>query len=137
MILIVVLCLCLTSIYQVNGTRIISKEEELELERQLKLINKPPIKSIQTEFGHIVDCIDINKQLAFDHSLLKDHKIQNSGLLRNRPSMIGLQQDACPSGTVPIRRTTKSDLIAIRSMSNNIYPQTTKVPNIHRAVIQM
>ena len=47
MILIVVLCLCLTSIYQVNGTRIISKEEELELERQLKLINKPPVKSIQ------------------------------------------------------------------------------------------
>ena len=46
MILIVVLCLCLTSIYQVNGTRIISKEEELELERQLKLINKPSIESI-------------------------------------------------------------------------------------------
>ena len=45
--------------------------------------------------------------------------------------MIGLLQDACPSGTVPIRRTTKADLIAIRSMSNNIYPQTTKVPNIH------
>ncbi|KAL0007354.1 hypothetical protein SO802_008856 [Lithocarpus litseifolius] len=132
----------------VNGTRIISKEEELELERQLKLINKPPVKSIQTEFGHIVDCIDINKQLAFDHPLLKDHKIQerphfskrttkNAGLSRNRPSMIGLQQDACPSGTVPIRRTTKADLIAIRSMSNNIYPQTTKVPNMHRAVIQM
>ena len=47
MILIVVLCLCLASSYQVNGTRIASKEEELELERQLKLINKPPIKSIQ------------------------------------------------------------------------------------------
>ncbi|XP_050281536.1 uncharacterized protein LOC126722427 [Quercus robur] len=148
MILIVVLCLCLTSIYQVNGTRIISKEEELELERQLKLINKPPIKSIQTKFGHIVDCIDINKQLAFDHPLLKDHKIQerphfskrttkNAGLSQNRPLMIGLQQDACPSGTVPIRRTTKADLIAIRSMSNIIYPQTTKVPNTHRAVIQM
>ncbi|KAK4592411.1 hypothetical protein RGQ29_016807 [Quercus rubra] len=102
----------------------------------------------QTKFGHIVDCIDINKQLAFDHPLLKDHKIQerphfskrttkNAGLSRNRPSMIGLQQDACPSGTVPIRRTTKADLIAIRSMSNIIYPQTTKVPNTHRAVIQM
>ena len=47
MILIVVLCLCLTSIYQVNGIRIVSKEEELELDRQLKLINKPPVKSIQ------------------------------------------------------------------------------------------
>ena len=56
---------------------------------------------------------------------------KNAGLLRNRPSMIGLQQDACPSRTVPIRRTTKADLIAIRSMSNNIYAQTTKVPNIH------
>ncbi|KAK7843957.1 hypothetical protein CFP56_011808 [Quercus suber] len=62
--------------YQVNGTRTTSKEEELELERQLKLINKPPVKSIQTEFGSIVDCVDINKQLAFDHPLLKDHKIQ-------------------------------------------------------------
>ena len=47
MILIVVFCLGLTSIYQVNGTRIISKEEELELESELKLINKPPVKSIQ------------------------------------------------------------------------------------------
>ena len=33
-------------------------------------------------------------------------------------------KDACPLGTVPVRRTTKEDLIAIRSMSNNIYPQT-------------
>ena len=47
MILIMILCLCLASSYRVNGTRIISKEEDLELERQLKLINKPPIKSIQ------------------------------------------------------------------------------------------
>ncbi|KAK4592414.1 hypothetical protein RGQ29_016810 [Quercus rubra] len=105
-------------------------------------------KDYGTKFGYIVDCIDINKQLAFDHPLLKDHKIQerphfskkttkNARLSRNRSSMIGLQQDACPSGTVPIRRTTKADLIAIRSMSNNIYPQTTKVPNEHNAVIKM
>ena len=47
MILIVVLYLCLISIYQVNGTQIISKEEELDLERQLELISKPPVKSIQ------------------------------------------------------------------------------------------
>ena len=33
-------------------------------------------------------------------------------------------KDACLSGTVPIHRTTKEDLIAIRSMSNNMYPQT-------------
>ncbi|TKY56070.1 hypothetical protein E2542_SST20504 [Spatholobus suberectus] len=29
-----------------------------------------------TNFGDIVDCIDINKQLAFDHPLLKNHKLQ-------------------------------------------------------------
>ncbi|KAK4592412.1 hypothetical protein RGQ29_016808 [Quercus rubra] len=148
MILIVVLCLCLASSYQVNGTRIASKEEELELERQLKLINKPPVKSIQTEFGSIVDCVDINKQLAFDHPLLKDHKIQerpcfalrrtkNAGPSQNKHSLIGLMKDACPSGTVPVRRTTKEDLIAIRSMSNNIYPQTAASRGVYAAMIQM
>ena len=45
--ILVVLCLCLTSCYQVNGTLIIYKEEDLELGRQLKLINKLPLKSIQ------------------------------------------------------------------------------------------
>ncbi|XP_065625332.1 protein neprosin [Quercus suber] len=96
---------------------------------------------VSTEFGYIVDCIDINKQLAFDHPLLKDHKIQKRPRFPLRtikkPSMFGLLEDACPSGTVPIRRTTKEDLIAIRSMSNNIYPQTAAAPGIHRAQIQM
>ena len=41
-----VLCLCLTICYRVNGTRIVSKEEDLELGRQLKLINKLPLKNI-------------------------------------------------------------------------------------------
>ncbi|CAA7061397.1 unnamed protein product [Microthlaspi erraticum] len=52
------------------------KEEENELERLLKYINKPAIKSFQTEHGDILDCIDIQKQLAFDHPLLKNHSIQ-------------------------------------------------------------
>ncbi|KAF3961171.1 hypothetical protein CMV_014185 [Castanea mollissima] len=75
----VVLCLFLAGSFRVNEARVISNEGDLGLERQLRLINKPPVKSIQTEFGHIVDCIDINKQLSFDHPLLKDHKIQTHG----------------------------------------------------------
>nr|POE68297.1 hypothetical protein CFP56_58847 [Quercus suber] len=51
--------------------------------------------------------------------------------------MIGLLKDDCPSGTVPIRRTMKEDLIAIRSMSNNIYPQSAEHPGVHTAIIQM
>ncbi|KOM44182.1 hypothetical protein LR48_Vigan05g178700 [Vigna angularis] len=31
---------------------------------------------LMTEFGDIVDCIDIYKQPAFDHILLKNHKLQ-------------------------------------------------------------
>lgn len=30
----------------------------------------------QTEPGYILDCIDIQKQLAFDHPLLKNHSIK-------------------------------------------------------------
>ena len=44
--------------------------------------------------------------------------------------MIGLK-DPCPSRTVPIRRTTKEDLIAIRSLSNNIHPQSATNPGVY------
>ncbi len=47
-----------------------------------------------------------------------------------RPSMISLK-DPCPSGTVPIRRTTKEELIAIRSLSNNIHPQSATNPGVY------
>ena len=45
--------------------------------------------------------------------------------------MIGVLKDACPSRTVPICKTTKEDLIPIRSMSNNIYPQSAAAPGFH------
>ena len=31
---------------------------------------------MQTEYGDIFDCVDINKQPALDHPLLKNHKVQ-------------------------------------------------------------
>ncbi|KAK9274149.1 hypothetical protein L1049_018963 [Liquidambar formosana] len=103
--------------------------DDLELETQLKLINKPPLKTIQTEYGDVVDCIDINKQLAFDHPLLKNHKIQRRPSSRPskeatspavKPSRIGLSSEVCPSGTVPIRRTRKEDLLRMRSVTNAV-----------------
>ncbi|KAL4600311.1 hypothetical protein ACB092_11G189700 [Castanea dentata] len=137
------------SSYRASGTRILSDLEDVALERQLKSINKLPVKSIQTEFGHIVDCIDINKQLSFDHPLLKDHKIQripnflrekpkSGDLSKARPSMIGLAKGACPSRTVPIRRTTKEDLLASKLLLNNIHPQATSSFNgSYSAFLQM
>ncbi|KAJ0962698.1 hypothetical protein J5N97_027820 [Dioscorea zingiberensis] len=135
------------------GNRInLSIEEDLELERQVKLLNKPAIKTIVKEDGDVFDCVDINKQPAFDHPALKDHKIQlkpsfyqdgqfdnNNGVyssLRNATSVkIGLSDvEACPLGTVPIRRVTKKDLIGMRSSMKHksIRPSSAKNQDLQK-----
>ncbi|XVF10588.1 hypothetical protein REPUB_Repub07fG0195300 [Reevesia pubescens] len=100
----------------------ISEEENLEMERQLKVINKPPIKSFRTEHGDIFDCIDIYKQHAFDHPLLKDHKVQMRPKRIAKETMGGKaprflpKQIRCPPGSVLIKRTTKEDLILAKKV---------------------
>ena len=37
---------------------------------------------IQTLDGDIIDCIDFNKQSAFDHPLLKNNTIQVTSLIK-------------------------------------------------------
>ncbi|XP_029128538.1 uncharacterized protein LOC109804971 [Cajanus cajan] len=53
-----------------------SRHKILEVERKLKHLRRHSLKTIQSEDGDIIDCIDINKQPAFDHPALKGHKIQ-------------------------------------------------------------
>ncbi|XP_024925036.3 protein neprosin [Ziziphus jujuba] len=114
----------------VPGWEKLSKEEELDLDRQLKLINKPAIKSFQTEDGDVIDCVDIYKQHAFDHPMLKNHKIQMKPTtipkgIRNHESettykslqyMLG--NISCPQGSVPIKRATRKDLIMARHIKS-------------------
>ncbi|KAI3437293.1 Neprosin domain-containing protein [Psidium guajava] len=105
-------------------------QDDLDLERQLKTMNKPPIKTFVTKEGETIDCIDINRQPSLDHPLLKNHKIQrkpsphivnsptssstgNSKLVAFRP------REPCPAGTVPIPRVRKEDLIRARSLLKN------------------
>ncbi|KAF8400309.1 hypothetical protein HHK36_013606 [Tetracentron sinense] len=127
----------------VEGEISISEEEDAELERQLKIINKPAIKVIKTHYGDIYDCVDINKQPAFDHPLLKNHKIQMrptsfpKGLFDKAssssveqpsnvmPSEIGLK-NRCPPGSVPIRRTRKEDLIRVKQNPSDFQPLTDR-----------
>ncbi|XP_040956028.1 uncharacterized protein [Gossypium hirsutum] len=47
-----------------------------DVEEKLKQLNKPAVKTIQSEDGDIIDCVDIYKQPAFDHPALKNHVIQ-------------------------------------------------------------
>ncbi|RVW78112.1 hypothetical protein CK203_049749 [Vitis vinifera] len=124
-------------------------EEDLILETELKTINKPAVKTIETEYGEMYDCVDVYEQPSLDHPLLKDHVVQVYYFLSivylyfkktspqdeaqcsstedlkasrmsylssvdHNPIKIGLE-DGCPLGTVPIRRTTKGDLIRAKS----------------------
>ncbi|XP_057437943.1 uncharacterized protein LOC130730072 [Lotus japonicus] len=75
-------------------------QEDFELERQLKIINKPPVKSIQRKPSN-------------------QKTIENPNL-RNSPSKpkFGLEKP-CPKGTVPIRRTTKNNLVQAKSLLDN------------------
>ncbi|KAG6688573.1 hypothetical protein I3842_11G132200 [Carya illinoinensis] len=121
-----------------------SVEDDLEIERQLKILSKPYIKSIkvlkcvvlslQTAEGDIFDCVDIYKQPAFDHPLLKNHSIQlKPSFFPNffpkrvedktlphaaKTSAVGLSE-GCPFGTVPIKRTRKEDLLWAKTFVKN------------------
>ncbi|OMO65162.1 hypothetical protein COLO4_31479 [Corchorus olitorius] len=125
LVILVLVYSAFTSSISMISVSSLSAEEDLELERQLKVLNKPPIKTFQTNAGDIIDCIDINKQPALDHPLLKNHKIQTKpttipkGLQKissTRNAKLLPQRVTCPTGTVPIRRTSKEDLIRMKSL---------------------
>nr|KYP36406.1 Retrovirus-related Pol polyprotein from transposon TNT 1-94 [Cajanus cajan] len=99
-----------------------------------------------TKFEDIVDCIDIHKQTAFDHPLLKNHKLQRKPSFQNSiedinveksPStpMFGLEngQYQCPTGSVPILRT-KNELIQNNLLLNN-HIMTQDIPWTHKAEV--
>ncbi|CAL9223702.1 unnamed protein product [Arabidopsis halleri] len=120
------------------------KKEKQELEKLLNHINKPAIKSFQTKHGYILDCIDIQKQLAFDHPLLKNHSIQlkpttipkwtRDKNTYQKSSSLPFRQDddiSCPLGTVIIKRTTLEELIQFQRMKSLGFKYTTSKDNIH------
>ncbi|XP_068652613.1 protein neprosin-like [Aristolochia californica] len=131
----------------VDGEKIPTPNEENEVvERILRKINKPAVKSIQSEDGDIIDCVDINKQPAFDHPQLKDHVVQmkpSSSFVpaeHKKPSLppetlqLWRRNGSCPDGTIPIRRVSKSAVLRApspekfgRKISHYIYhPNFTK-----------
>ncbi|XP_058204013.1 protein neprosin-like [Rhododendron vialii] len=133
----------------VEGSIELSASEDLELENQVKLLNKPAVKTIQTEYGDIYDCVDFYNQPAFDHPMLKNHSFyfemkptpwfprkRDQVRSKVRESLhIRLKDGGCPFGTVPIRRITKEDLIRERNVSN-IRPLDEFAFGSHFAVVR-
>ncbi|KAL6142933.1 hypothetical protein ACLB2K_061208 [Fragaria x ananassa] len=128
-----------------NSTRYNKQVSTLRLERiekRLNKINKPPVMTIQSPDGDIIDCVHKRKQPALDHPLLKNHKIQK--VAPERPKVMKTMKPSsesendtvkaktggiawghqmwhtngtrCPRGTVPIRRTTVSDVLRAKSL---------------------
>ncbi|XP_074580976.1 protein neprosin-like [Curcuma longa] len=105
----------------------LTEEEDLELEKELQSLNKPPVKTLKSFTGDLFDCIDMYKQPAFDHPALKNHKLQirpsferknNVTMDENFKSLLldpGFN-DTCPPGTVIIRRTRKEDLMMAKEL---------------------
>ncbi|XP_048331048.2 protein neprosin-like [Ziziphus jujuba] len=122
----------LLSFHSANGRfSSLSIEEDLQLEKELKSLNKPPLKTIKTQYGDIYDCVDIYEQPALDNPLLEHHKIQTSPSFGTKSTVSSIPtpnktlshslkigatlRDACPRGTVPIRRTSKEELLRAKT----------------------
>ncbi|KAK8698566.1 hypothetical protein V6N13_114678 [Hibiscus sabdariffa] len=100
------------------------------VDEKLKQLNKPAMKTIQSEDGDIIDCVDIYKQPAFDHPALKNHVIQMKPSFKLKEEKSGTtslssklvvsqtwqKSGSCPDGTVPIRRIQRMDLLRAKSI---------------------
>ncbi|KAK9090365.1 hypothetical protein Sjap_023542 [Stephania japonica] len=99
----------------------------------LKKINKPPIKTIQSPDGDLIDCVLSHQQPAFDHPQLQgqrpilDPPERPAGFDTNETVLERFEQlwwnaeteeteELCPEGTIPIRRTTEEDVLRASSI---------------------
>ncbi|CAN1300710.1 hypothetical protein LINPERPRIM_LOCUS24665 [Linum perenne] len=73
LIIMLMYCIMVLDLNLTTGFKLLM-EENRKLEKQFKLLNKPPITTIQTKYGESYDCVDFYQQPAFDHPLLRDDK---------------------------------------------------------------
>ncbi|KAL3726763.1 hypothetical protein ACJRO7_031631 [Eucalyptus globulus] len=109
--------------------RTVQPEDELQklkmIRARLKDINKPPVKIIQSPDGDIIDCVLSHQQPAFDHPLLKGQKPldppkrpnghNSTATATETLQLWRMSGEACPEGTVPIRRTSEADMLRASS----------------------
>ncbi|XP_018728634.2 uncharacterized protein LOC104446011 [Eucalyptus grandis] len=132
----------------------LSPEEYLEIEEELRRLNKHAVKTIQTEYGDMYDCVDFYEQPAFDHPLLKNHSFHFGMRPSFHPerrtdqetwSASGIRSATikrldCPTGTVPIRRTSKEELIAakmqVKVHARRSDPNTVEEHGLHIAIVR-
>ncbi|KAK4282952.1 hypothetical protein QN277_014265 [Acacia crassicarpa] len=122
------------------------------IQRHLRKINKPPLLTIESPDGDVIDCVHKRKQPALDHPLLKDHKIQRAPTemprgkkeeVEGERSPEGAQEmmvtqmwhrngTLCPKGTIPIRRSSVHDVLRAKSLFHfgKKHPRRTDTPDV-------
>ncbi|WJZ84812.1 hypothetical protein VitviT2T_004393 [Vitis vinifera] len=125
--------------YGVVEGNLVAGQKSLEVGRNVDTLNRHAVKTIQSEDGDIIDCIDIYKQPAFDHPALKNHTIQMTPSYdpttetraetiaaklggrkressRTVTSQLWQKSGSCPKGTIPVLRIQKKDLLKSNSV---------------------
>jgi hypothetical protein len=107
--------------------------QKLEVQKHLKNLNRPPVKTIKSPDGDTIDCVPVSNQPAFDHPELKNHKIQvrpnfhpegkffgeSKVSSKSKPiTQLWHKNGRCSEGTIPIRRTKKDDILRASSVQN-------------------
>ncbi|KAF5758595.1 putative neprosin [Helianthus annuus] len=124
-IFVCILLILIVPVAPKNETDFKPMQELKKLKRirsHLKKINKPPIKTIQSPDGDLIDCVLSHLQPAFDHPKLKGQKPLELPLERPKghnssdENIDTFQLWDCPKGTVPIRRTTEDDVLRASSL---------------------
>ncbi|XP_037424609.1 uncharacterized protein LOC119289377 isoform X2 [Triticum dicoccoides] len=114
-----------------------------EVRSLLRRLNKPPVASIQSSDGDVIDCVHISKQPAFDHPLLKNHNIQmrpsynprgmhhDSNITAHAITQIWHQNGTCPENTIPIRRTKEEDVLRANSIRRFGKKMPRSIPHLN------
>ncbi|XP_044973424.1 uncharacterized protein LOC123440951 [Hordeum vulgare subsp. vulgare] len=110
----------LVLLYLVLGTRGKGAKTIIQWENTSEILTYPQVNKTMMQDGDVYDCIDVNRQPAFNHPFLKDHKIQMKpssfpvGVNINSPVLhVASQADLpiveCSTGMVPILRSSRRD----------------------------
>ncbi|CAN8314021.1 unnamed protein product [Cochlearia groenlandica] len=115
-----------------------SYTNDTEINRLLKKLNKPALKSIQSPDGDIIDCVHIKNHPIYDHPLFKNHTIQmrpssypqgwdNDNINKKGQSIMNQLwtiNGKCPKNSIAIRRTTREDILRRKSIKGFKEKQT-------------
>ncbi|KAI3956815.1 hypothetical protein MKW92_020814 [Papaver armeniacum] len=116
LVTLLLLGITVSSFGAVLGEKLPSKQTHSKVDEKLKLLNKHSLKTIQTEYGDVIDCVDIYKQTAFDHPSLKNHTLQMkpsfypATMSKNGSSMQAMSQSWWKSGSCPIELLNATSL---------------------------